>query len=191
MGIIAGFAGVGKTTFCEKNKHAIDFICMPFKYENFIQIASKYGEKSIKAHEDLRLRDGWTSLYYDALIETYHSYPDEIIVIPTVGIVLERLEKDNIPYTLVYPCREAKNEYEARYIQRGDSENFLNIFVDGWEYWMCSVRLHKNANCIEFQANQYLSDVIQITEYDEDKIIREKECYIFESISKIAKNDFY
>ena len=38
MSIIAEFAGIGKTTFCERNKNVIDFISIPFKYKNFMEI---------------------------------------------------------------------------------------------------------------------------------------------------------
>ena len=42
MSIIAAFAGTGKTTFCARNKNAIDFECMPFKYENFIEVSRRF-----------------------------------------------------------------------------------------------------------------------------------------------------
>lgn len=179
MSIIAGFAGTGKTTFCGKNKNAIDFECMPFKYENFINVSKKFSGESMKAHDDLMLREEWQEMYYKALLDTYETYPDEVIVIPTVGHILARLEMEQIPYTLVYPVREAKEEYRNRYIRRGDSENFLSIFIDGWDYWMRSVRSHENPNYIELQPSEYLSDVIQISEYDENKIIKDKDDYIF------------
>ena len=179
MSIIDAFAGTGKTTFCEKHKNAIDFVCMPFKYVNFAEVSGNLSGESIKAHDDLIFRDGWQNLYYEALIHTYEKYPAEMIVIPTINGILDRLEYEDIPYTLVYPCRAAKEEYNRRFIERGNSENFLSIFVDGWEYWMRAVRSHHNLDCIELQPTEYLSDVIQATKYDENKIIKDKENYIF------------
>ena len=179
MSIIAAFAGTGKTTFCARNKNAIDFECMPFKYENFIEVSRRFPGESIKAHDDLILKDEWQMMFYEALLDTYETYPDEKIVIPTIRNILARLEMEQIPYTLVYPAREAKEEYRKRYIGRGDSENFLKIFVDGWDYWMREVRSHENPNYIELGPEKYLSDAITIPEYDENKIIKDKDDYIF------------
>ena len=46
--IIAAYAGVGKTTFCEQNsQNAIDVICMPFKYSNFYEDSKNIGEDNL------------------------------------------------------------------------------------------------------------------------------------------------
>ena len=43
--IIAGYAGIGKTTFCEKHPgETLDLICMPFKYSNFYEVSGSCGE---------------------------------------------------------------------------------------------------------------------------------------------------
>lgn len=44
---------------------------------------------------------------------------------------------------------------------------------------MRDVRSHENPNYIELRPEEYLSDVITIPEYDENKIIKDTDDYIF------------
>ena len=39
-----------------------------------------------------------------------------------------------IPYTLIYPEKNLKDEYEKRYRNRGNTEDFLDIFIGQWEF---------------------------------------------------------
>lgn len=43
--IIAAFTGVGKTYFCKKEPHALDFVCMPWKYTNFYEVSATFEEE--------------------------------------------------------------------------------------------------------------------------------------------------
>lgn len=47
---------------------------------------------------------------------------------------MEFLEADRIPYTLIYPEKNLKDEYEKRYRSRGNTEKFLDIFIGQWEF---------------------------------------------------------
>ena len=164
--IIAAFAGAGKTHFCNLHPHALDFVIMPFKYKNYTQIATSCTEsESIKAHLDLELRPDWRDMYYEALINTYHHYPNEVLVIPTDREILFRLDQDDIPYTVVYPNRCLKEEYLARYVARGNTEAFLDVFIGRWGMWMDLVR-DANGTHIELQSGEFLSDVLHIPDAD-------------------------
>ena len=59
--IIAGFAGIGKTTFCTNNSVAIDFECMPFKYR--FDDNTPYEKESVKANPDLDFNPMWQYEY--------------------------------------------------------------------------------------------------------------------------------
>ena len=184
MRIIAAFAGVGKTHFCNLYPQALDFVVMPFKYENYAKITACCAEgESIKAHPALKLRRDWRKFYYQALMDTYRCYPGEILVIPTDSGILCRLEQDAIPYTVVYPSRSLKEEYCQRYLARGNTDSFLDVFVGGWDMWMESVR-DNNGSHIELQSGEFLSDVIQLPN-SSTGIIEDKDNYIARIVRKL------
>ena len=186
--IIAAYAGVGKTTFCNKYKHAIDFWVMPFKYENYNEIQKEHSDESIKAADDLQLRFGWRYIYYDALMKTAKEYPGEIIVIPTDIDIMEWLNDDNIPFTMVYPDIHLKQEYERRFIERGNNENFLTVFVDGLEDWVDNFDKLECSNKIKLELpEQYLSRVIKVTE-PQGSYIEDKSKYIYDLLESILSN---
>lgn len=188
MRIIAAFAGVGKTHFCNLYPNALDFVVMPFKYTNFAQIATNCAEgESIKAHPALELRRDWRTFYYQALIDTYRCYPGEILVIPTDSSILCRLEQDAIPYTVVYPNRSLKEEYRQRYLSRGNTESFLDVFIGGWDMWMDSLR-DNNGNHIELQSGEFLSDVIQLPNSDLG-IVEDKENHIARIVRELPMDE--
>lgn len=161
--IIAGYSGVGKSTFCEANEDkAIDFIIMPYKYSNFYEVAESLEEgESIKAHDDLEFIPNWQVVYYAALRQCLAENPDKYIVIPTEIRVLNKLYEDGIPFTMVYPEESLQEKCRNRYKERGDSENFMSIFADSWEYWMEAMRDCPCDNRIVLKTGEYLSDVIR------------------------------
>lgn len=166
--VIAGFAGCGKTTFCEKNPgDAIDLVCMPFKYSNFYEVAGslKEGEK-IKANERLMLRENWELYYYWMIRYLLWYSPERQIVIPTIRKIMEFLTADYIPYTVVYPERERKEEYEGRYRNRGDSESFLDVFIGRWDDMLDGLEQYGKKQ-IALQEGQYLSDVVSCMPTDD------------------------
>lgn len=163
--IIAGFAGVGKTKFCEMNKDiAIDLIVMPYKYSNYNEFSNETVEKeSIKANKNLEFNPFWHREYIDTLKKIYFDDSSNIkfIVIPTDLCILRMLDKSDIPYTVVIPDISLKSEYENRYKERGNTENFISIFIGHWDEFMKRIQ-NKNVKTIILKTGQYLSDVIDI-----------------------------
>jgi len=172
--IIAAYAGVGKTTFCTNNQgNAIDVICMPFKYSNFYEVSSQLGEsEDIKANEKLELRDNWELYYYWAIKYLVYYCPEKYIVIPTINSIMDFLEADGIPYTIVYPNTELKDEYEQRYLERGNSQSFMDVFIGQWEYRLESL-VERKCKKIVLESHQYLSDVIDCSHMEDTYISRQ------------------
>lgn len=172
--IIAAYAGVGKTYFCNQNPNAIDLVCMPFKYTNLFDMPDSQADngEQVKASLDLELRKNWI-LYYYWMIKYLLSYcPEREIVIPTIGPILDFLDTDQIPYTVVYPDKCLKEEYIRCYKDRGNSESFRGIFIGQWDERLKSLEERKNSfvKHIVLQKNQYLSDVIACR-YEHDSYV--------------------
>ena len=162
MRIIAGFAGVGKSTYCRKNPNALDFEVMPYKYINFQAVAASAAGEEIKARADLILREGWQEDYYKALLESYQRNPDKVYVIPTVAGILKRLERGQIPFLLVYPAKDLKEAYRERYLARGNSQEFLDVFIGHWDAWMYNVRRCGGVHLELSKGDVYLSDILPL-----------------------------
>ena len=102
--IIAGFSGIGKTTFCQKVENAVDFGCMSFKYSNFDKLlASGRPVESFKASLELDFIFGWEFSYLEAILEYHRQNPQDYLVIPSVARVLRCLGQAVVPYVLCYP----------------------------------------------------------------------------------------
>jgi hypothetical protein len=155
--IIAAFAGVGKTTLAKKSPQAmVDFTCMPFKYHLPNQLDSEC--EAYKANPDYEMRDEWPDNYIEAIKEALCS--DKTIIIPSDTMVLFRLSLENIPYFLCYPQREAKEVYRQRFIDRGNTENFIDIFIGRWDLFMDSLESDTYGRHIVMKPHQFLSDVV-------------------------------
>lgn len=165
--IYAAYAGTGKSYFCQEHPEAIDLICMPFKYTNLPEIygsieSDRKGEQ-VKANQELIFRSHWVLYYYWAIKYLLYYCPEIPIVIPTIDLILNFLEEDQIPYTLIYPEKNLKDEYEKRYRNRGNTEGFLDIFIGQWEFRIEELEQRNSsfAKHIVLQEEQYLSDVIK------------------------------
>jgi len=153
--IVAAFPGTGKTYFASKHPDmAVDFVTMPFKY--FLDKKVRYDE-SRKADPDLEMRPEWPYNYVKAVLGQPE---DKIILIPSDARVLELLAKENVPYYLCYPKRKAKKVYKERFIKRGNSRDFLSVFIGNWDSFMDTLREDAYGRHIKLKPKQYLTDVL-------------------------------
>lgn len=164
--IYAAYAGTGKSFFCLLHPEAIDLICMPFKYTNLSEVYESIGPErkgeQIKASQALILRSDWVLYYYWAIKYLLYYCSEIPIVIPTIDLILNFLEADQIPYTLIYPEKNLKDEYEKRYRNRGNTEEFLDIFIGQWKFRIEKLE-KKNSPLVKhivLREGQYLSDAI-------------------------------
>jgi len=160
--IIAAHAGTGKSTLAAMYPdRVIDFVAMPYKYylDELEERAPGSEEVEIrKADPSLIKRIEWPDNYVEAIKETLAS--GKTLLIPPAWDVLILLRVENIPYTLCYPQRDAKEVYRKRYLDRGNSEDFLEIFIGGWEYFLDSLEKDTYGQHIVMEPHQFLSDVI-------------------------------
>ena len=155
--IIAAYAGTGKTTLANMHPDKFtDFICMPYKYE--LSEDGDAGEGG-KANPDNVMRPDWPYNYVDAIIENMGA--GKHLLIPTDHLVLTHLQIKAIPYVLCYPQRDAKDVYRKRYINRGNSENFLDIFADHWDNWMAFFEEDTYGHHIVLRPDEFLCDIAE------------------------------
>lgn len=123
--IIAGFGGVGKTTLAKKYKNVLDLESTPYKYvvENYEQ----YDAEAVKGQGIAKkeLNPNFPHNYIAAIQENIGKY-DYILVWCHPEQSLPHLDKAGIDYEIFLPTREALDEYRQRFINRGNSEEYVN-----------------------------------------------------------------
>jgi len=156
--IVAAFSGVGKTYFASKHPEiAVDFVSMPYKY--FLDPEKPPPGESGKADLNLEMRPEWPYNYVKAILE---QPKDKIILIPSDANVLHLLANEKVPYYLCYPEKKAKRIYKKRFVNRGNSRVFLEIFVGHWDYFMNILNNDTYGKRIVLKPRQFLSDVLDI-----------------------------
>ncbi|MFR4146286.1 MAG: hypothetical protein ACLT1J_08215 [Mediterraneibacter gnavus] len=156
-----------KQRFVKKIQDAIDLVCMcRLNTVIFTKSQAVLKRRKIKANERLMLRENWELYYYWMIRYLLWYSPERQIVIPTIRKIMEFLTADYIPYTVVYPERERKEEYEGRYRNRGDSESFLDVFIGRWDDMLDGLEQYGKKQ-IALQEGQYLSDVVSCMPTDD------------------------
>jgi hypothetical protein len=84
----------------------------------------------------------------------------DIIMVSSHKEVRVALVENEIPFTLVYPSPDIKDEYIQRYIDRGNTGSFVELLNNNWELWLNELEEQVGCEKIKLVENQYLSDVI-------------------------------
>ena len=134
---------------------------MPYKYHLDDDKEADY--EACKANPDHDLQDDWPENYIDAIKQNLSR--NKILLIPSDWRVLALLKNEGIQYTLCYPKRDAKEIYHNRFITRGNTEVFIDIFIGGWDGFINSLESDRYGHHIVLESDQYLSDVIDVKAY--------------------------
>jgi hypothetical protein len=151
--IIAAYAGCGKTTFATIiGDSAVDLHCVTYKY--YLDEDTNKGEAG-KANPDNEMHHDWPNNYILAIKNVTFEY--KYVLIPSDFRVLALLADEGIPYILIYPSRECRDEYLQRYIERGNTKNFISIFYDDWDWFIDRLETDKYGKHIVLQPHEFLS----------------------------------
>jgi len=159
--IIAAYAGTGKTHFASLYPEStIDLVSMPYKY---ILTKDKPYDESSKANPDNIPNEEWPFNYISTIKQNLES--GKLLLIPSDLFILRLLKEENLRYCLCYPQRNAEEIYHERYIKRGNSDEFIDIFIGGWDRFMDYFEKDTYGQHIVLKPDQFLSDVIDMTYY--------------------------
>lgn len=154
--VIAAFTGTGKTYFCSKNIEALDLVCMPFKYEN---LPLEFEPERCKADPENIISMDWPFNYLDEIIFQLPQY--RYVVIPSDSLVCSLLREKGISYYLCYPDRSLKEEYRKRFLERGNTQDFLDVFINRWDLFMDHLESDPCEKKIILGNGEYLSDYFE------------------------------
>ena len=84
------------------------------------------------------------------------------VLIPTNIDVICRLQNDyGRKVLLCYPNDACREEYRARFIARGNSQSFLELFIDDWDRFLGAVRQNREGVHIVMGPGEHLMDLRQ------------------------------
>lgn len=106
--IICGYAGTGKSTAAKKIAGVVDLESTPFQkdWETYARVAKHMSDQG-----------------YIVLLSCHKELREE----------LHRIGAD---YIVVYPEKNQKEIYRQRYIERGNTEEFIETQMKHWDEWV-------------------------------------------------------
>lgn len=84
----------------------------------------------------------------------------DILLVSSHDIVRDEMEEYGIPFYLVYPTMDQKQDYMQRYRERGSPEPFLDLMDKNWDKFITGCQQQDGCTHVVLQKGQYLSDVI-------------------------------
>lgn len=136
--VICGFPGVGKSTLFNSGIKCTD-------------------SDSSKFDKDL-----FPGNYVDHIQALLDKGEVDYIFVSTHAVVRRELMKRGIPYTLVYPNIQLKEEYLERYRERGSPEAFISLMDKSWTTFVIECAEQVLCKRVVLQSGEYLSDVLEV-----------------------------
>lgn len=84
----------------------------------------------------------------------------DIICISSHKEVREDLVANGLPFTLIYPDKSLKDEYVARYKDRGNSSQFIELVENNWDLWIEECEDQKGCEHIILPSMIFVGDVL-------------------------------
>ena len=128
--VIAGFAGVGKTTLEKKYKNVIDIESSPYKWD-YSKVDIKDLEK-LKGCKGRKINSEFPQNYINAIKEACLKY-DIVLVWIHPEEIIPYYDMNDIDYWLCFPSKEALIEYENRFISRGNNKEYIDKVLNDYE----------------------------------------------------------
>lgn len=146
--IICGYPGIGKSTAASNKMNIVDAESRAYSHDFDPDTCAETKNESFPGN------------YVDALeklASKINGY--EYILASCHKEVRDELDKRGLPYIVVMPHLNCKDEYLQRYIKRGDSAEFIGEMYWHWEKWHDEI---DNSGCpvIHLMKGQNLSDIL-------------------------------
>ncbi len=158
--IIAGFAGIGKTTLAKKYKNVIDLESSLFKWDNTgledIPVEKRKGLSTRKENKD------WPNNYISEIKKQSIVY--DVVLVWIRPDVLELYDKNDIEYVMCFPDKESLNIYVQRYIERGNNKDYIEGIVNNYDE-MINKFMEKDKKKIVLSGNETLEDYLLENNY--------------------------
>lgn len=152
--VIAGFAGVGKTTLAQKYSNVIDLESSIYKWDNsgLENVPIEHRKGIIR-----RQNDEWPMNYINEIKKQMKIY--DIVLVWIHPDVLQIYDEYNIPYILCYPSKNDLEYYRKRYIDRGNNIEYIDKVINTYDVREQQFN-SKNADKIILENDNTLEDYL-------------------------------
>lgn len=120
--IISGFGGVGKTVLAKKYKNVIDLESSPYKYDYSQEKCSNY--EKLKGKDGRVLNKNYPANYIATIKDAVKKY-DIVCVRYNGDEPIDFYDIYELDYIVCYPTKSAYKKYVKRFIQRGNSKEWI------------------------------------------------------------------
>jgi len=128
--LIAGFAGVGKTTLAQKYKNVLD-LESSFYTKDYSGIANPDTEK-LKGDPSRKINPNFPTNYINAIRENQSKY-DYLCIWANDTKAMPHYKEHAIEYIIVMPTKEALSEYKDIFVGRGNSEFWIEKCIASYD----------------------------------------------------------
>lgn len=160
--LIAAYAGCGKSTTAQKlGPNVVDLPSMPYRW-----LLPRVDPSRLTGPEMEREKG---ALHHIADPRFPHNYVLDILkeeragktvlfptIVPVIDMLVECYGRDVL---VIYPEDRLKEEYRQRFVKRGNSATFLDLFVEEWAYQMELIRKSKGRH-LRLKSGEYLLSVL-------------------------------
>lgn len=160
--LIAAYAGCGKSTAAQKlGPNVVDLPSMPYRW-----LLPRVDPSCLTGPEMEREKG---ALHHIADPRFPHNYVLDILkeeragktalfptIVPVIDMLVERYGRDVL---VIYPEDGLKEEYRQRFVKRGNSATFLDLFVEEWEYQLEIIKKSKGRH-LRLKSGEYLLSVL-------------------------------
>ena len=147
--IISAFPGCGKSFAYNNGINSSDSDSSEFSW-----IKDANGNNTKERNSD------FPNNYINYIKELKDSNKVDIIFVSSHKVVRDALIENDIPFILIYPKEELKEEYLERYKQRGNDQSFINMIDKNWDNFIEELNNQDKCYKIQLSSNQFIKDLL-------------------------------
>jgi len=156
--IIAAYAGTGKSTLASKAENIKEIFSMPYSWILPKQGGDRQTKDEVEKGAMYHVHD--PRYPYNFVLEVLKAEKEYgCVIIPSVDRVIKILQEEYGRMVVVcYPEDGLEEEYRQRYIERGNTKEFLKLFVEDMYSFIEPLKENTEAHHIVLHSGEYLLD---------------------------------
>ncbi len=139
--LVAAFPGTGKSHYCNVD---VDYMPQGFATDSD---SSKFDKANFPENYIEHIKQKITEGYARVFISSHKVVRDALVL-------------HNLPFVLIYPAKELKQEYINRYYERNSSFDFIRLISNNWDNWIDDCKAQTGCFHIELKSGQFVGNVV-------------------------------